>query len=135
MICPYCGSKNIDIESVDIGIGFQQVAPASCECGARQFDHNEDRTTASDEEKARGWWAPESTVDRIELQLAQIEAAFADLSKPEHASARFTGLAMATGPLAKEIRLLRAALTDLYGARVILEDHPLLSCDRKLGEP
>jgi predicted Zn-ribbon and HTH transcriptional regulator len=34
MICPECDSENVEVPTVDIGVGEQQCAPASClDCG------------------------------------------------------------------------------------------------------
>lgn len=37
MQCPFCKSNDVDVPTVDIGVGVQQCGPASCmECGACQ---------------------------------------------------------------------------------------------------
>ena len=37
MACPFCGSENVDIPMVDIGVGEQQCGPATCvDCLAGQ---------------------------------------------------------------------------------------------------
>lgn len=60
MECPWCGSKDVDCPTVDIGVGEQQIAPMSCACGAAEFMcHDADtKTRATEEEWKRGWWAP-----------------------------------------------------------------------------
>lgn len=60
MTCPWCGSADVDCPMVDIGIGEQQVAPATCGCGASQFycHDAETKARATEEEWKRGWWAP-----------------------------------------------------------------------------
>ena len=37
MQCPFCKSNNVEVPTVDIGVGEQQCGPAACEdCGASQ---------------------------------------------------------------------------------------------------
>lgn len=75
MICPFCGSKSIDVPTVDIGVGEQQCAPASCnDCGASQFSHHGPGEEATEEERKAGWWRgppvdnlPGAEVTSIEL--------------------------------------------------------------------
>ena len=58
-VCPWCGSKRIYCEEVDIGVGFQQVTPYECaDCTARQFYSAEDAQDATPEERRHGWHAP-----------------------------------------------------------------------------
>jgi hypothetical protein len=57
MKCPYCDTE-AECDEVDIGVGIQQAGPYYCpECRAVQFDWR-DAPNATDEEKAKGWWAP-----------------------------------------------------------------------------
>jgi transcription elongation factor Elf1 len=60
MTCPFCGSDDLDIPMVDIGVGYQQVAAATCACGALQMNPYDDESNerADDEEKRVGWWRP-----------------------------------------------------------------------------
>lgn len=61
--CGWCRSQHVDAEYVDIGVGAQQVAAATCgECGARQI-HFDERDAASIEERRRGWWMGPLTED------------------------------------------------------------------------
>lgn len=42
MECPVCGSTNIEIPTVDIGVGEMQCGPAQCNaCGAAQDNEGE----------------------------------------------------------------------------------------------
>lgn len=53
--CPYCGSKNVDADFVDIGVGFQRFGPYGCEdCYA--FEMRGDDPAATDEERRVGWY-------------------------------------------------------------------------------
>ena len=39
MLCPFCKSTNVDVPTVDNGVGEQQCGPAWCvDCGASQDD-------------------------------------------------------------------------------------------------
>jgi hypothetical protein len=60
--CAWCES-NADAESVDIGVGMQQVDAARCdECGAVQMaGYGEDKANATAEENRRRWWMGEET--------------------------------------------------------------------------
>lgn len=57
--CPYCGQM-APYETVDIGVGEQQCAPAFCvECGARQMmpeDAMKPPKQATPEERMTCWW-------------------------------------------------------------------------------
>jgi len=55
--CPYCGAS-CDAPFVDIGLGFQQVGPYNCECGAVQIGPYDKPSDLSDDEKRTGWYAP-----------------------------------------------------------------------------
>jgi hypothetical protein len=40
MKCPFCGSTNVDVPMVDIGVGEQQCGPAAClDCYASQDEN------------------------------------------------------------------------------------------------
>lgn len=55
MTCPWCGSKSVDAEFVDIGVGYQQVTPYQCEdCWATQINPYSD-SKVSDYEARMGW--------------------------------------------------------------------------------
>jgi len=58
MECPWCGSKSVSAEFVDIGVGYQQVTPYQCEdCWASQLNpYNGDFERASAYERKIGWW-------------------------------------------------------------------------------
>lgn len=46
MTCPFCGSKNVDVPTVDIGVGEQQCGPAVCiDCDAAQDSDGKWRTS------------------------------------------------------------------------------------------
>lgn len=58
--CPYCGTV-CDADFVDIGIGMQQCGPFHCEeCGASQIGQFDKKRPLTDEEKDKGWYAPQS---------------------------------------------------------------------------
>lgn len=56
LTCPYCCSKNVFAEFVDIGVGMQQATPYHCfDCDARQMSPYDDYTDATPEEQSLGW--------------------------------------------------------------------------------
>jgi hypothetical protein len=58
--CPWCGSPDLDAEFVDIGVGQEQVTPYRCtSCDANEMNPYHDNSIATDEERTRGWWAPD----------------------------------------------------------------------------
>ena len=51
MKCPYCGSKNIACDEVDIGVGMQQCGPYGCEnCHAVEMYADDPKATAEERE-------------------------------------------------------------------------------------
>lgn len=58
MTCPWCQSGNIDIPTVDIGVGEQQCGPMAClDCGASEMrDVINPDPQSSAEERERGWY-------------------------------------------------------------------------------
>jgi len=57
--CPYCGTET-RAEFVDIGVGYQQVAPYRCgACFAVQIGPYDKERPLSDAEIETGWYAPE----------------------------------------------------------------------------
>lgn len=57
MRCGWCGSEDIDYETVDIGVGMQQVSPGICgRCGAVEIGATDDEAI-SPVDKKRGWYA------------------------------------------------------------------------------
>lgn len=55
--CPYCGATDCEAEFVHNGLGYEQVAPYACLCGALQIGPY-DRREVSPEEYRVGWYAP-----------------------------------------------------------------------------
>ena len=65
MGCAWCESEDIDVPTVDIGVGEQQVAAAMCgQCGATQIGFLMD-ADALPEEKQRGWYKGPDTDDYL----------------------------------------------------------------------
>jgi hypothetical protein len=67
--CGWCGSSDTRFETVDIGVGFQQVTAAECaHCGATQIspdDLYDDNCEIDPEDVKRGWYAGSDTEDTI----------------------------------------------------------------------
>jgi hypothetical protein len=59
VICPYCGSKNVQCDEVDIGVGMQQCGPYGCdECHAVEISpqlSESERAALTEEERRTGW--------------------------------------------------------------------------------
>lgn len=54
--CPYCCSRHVDAEFIDIGVGYEQVTPWHCvSCDAREFYDTEEYDGATPEEQSTGW--------------------------------------------------------------------------------
>ena len=57
MRCGWCGSEDVSFETVDIGVGLQQVTPAMCDqCGAVEIVSC-DVEPINPIDKKRGWYA------------------------------------------------------------------------------
>lgn len=57
MRCGWCGSEDVDYETVDIGVGRQQVSPGIClRCGAVEIGPF-DQEPINPVDKRRGWYA------------------------------------------------------------------------------
>lgn len=57
MTCGWCGSDDIDYETVDNGVGRQQVTPAICgRCGAVEIGPYDDESTINPIDLRRGWY-------------------------------------------------------------------------------
>lgn len=54
MTCPYCGSADVECETVDTGVGEAQCSPYGClDCQAVQLQTHDDAVT--DEERRTLW--------------------------------------------------------------------------------
>ena len=59
MECPWCHSKKVYAEFINVGIGLEQVTPYQCEeCGSVQTSPWDDTKRLDEEEKAFGWHKP-----------------------------------------------------------------------------
>lgn len=69
MECPWCESEDIDVPTVDVDVGEQQVASATCgQCGASQMSFlAEMHTHVLPEEKRRGWFMGPDTENYVLL--------------------------------------------------------------------
>lgn len=58
--CPWCGSHNVESDSVDIGVGLMSAGPLGCiDCHAFEITQDEsmhDMDRPTEEEIRRGWW-------------------------------------------------------------------------------
>lgn len=86
MICPWCGSPNVDVPSVDNGVGMQQIAPMQCsDCHAAEFGAllpTAKAEGATAEELERGWWKGDfdaatrcTTCRRRRIEIPQFDLA------------------------------------------------------------
>lgn len=58
MRCGWCGSTDVDYETVDNGVGMQQVTPGVCgRCGAVEISSYDDPATIHPVDRAHGWYA------------------------------------------------------------------------------
>lgn len=55
--CPYCG-EICYADWVDVGVGLVQCGPYHCGCGASEIGPHDQPRELSAEEKAAGWYAP-----------------------------------------------------------------------------